>query len=122
MSASAAASRGALSKNTSVAGTLASSVSAWRRAESFADGGAHQLEAGIGDEGRSRIGDKGHRLATAHALDEQRPHALGIVLMIGQEWRANAVAREELGGDARILAGDGIDALQRGERAQGDVV
>ena len=44
-------------------------------------GGPNQLVAGIGDERHAGIGDEGDALAATQALDEQRPHALGIVVV-----------------------------------------
>jgi hypothetical protein len=41
--------------------------------------------------------------------------------MIHRERSGNAVNREELGGNPRILAGDRIDAAENVERPQGDV-
>ena len=67
------------------------------------------------------IGDEGQALAPAQPLQDQGPHALGIMLVIGQQRPADAVAGEQLRADPRILAEDGIHRFQHLEGAQGDI-
>ena len=50
-----------------------------------------------------------------------RAHALGIVLVIGQQRPADAMAGQQFQADPGILAKDGIGALQDLERAQADI-
>jgi hypothetical protein len=54
---------------------------AWRRS---LKPGSHQRRAGVGDQR--------HRLALGDPAQQDRPHALGIMLVVGQKRRIDAVA------------------------------
>ena len=62
------------------------------------------------------------RLARREASQQQRPHPLGIVLVIGQQPGLEPVLGEQPGRHPRVLAGDPVGAGQHRERAQRDVV
>ena len=82
---------------------------------------AHQLEAGIGDQGRAGIRDQGDRSALRQPFQNLRPRQRGVVFVIGFEQRRNRVALGQAAGYPCVFAGDDIDAGQRLQRAQGDV-
>jgi hypothetical protein len=77
--------------------------------------------AGIADARKSRIGDDGDMFARSELLDELGSAAGFIVLVIADERLADLVMAQEVSGVPGILAGDDVRALQRLERAQGDV-
>ncbi len=79
-----------------------------RHGDAFGDRRAYQLEAGIGDQRRAGIGDQRDHGARFQLFDQQRPHVLGIVFMIGEAATGEAVAAHQLFRDARILAGDHV--------------
>ena len=82
---------------------------------------AHQLEAGIGNQGRAGIRDQRDRSALRQPFQDFRPRQRGVMFVIGLEQGRDRVALGEPAGDAGILAGDDVDAGQRLQRAQGDV-
>jgi hypothetical protein len=85
------------------------------------DGGLHQLEPRVGDEGGSRVAHQGHRIAMFHGFDKPGPHGFGVVIVIGDERPRDAVGRQQLSGHAGVLAGHPVDLLQEGHGAQGDI-
>ena len=84
-------------------------------------GGAHQLEARIGDQRRAGVGDQRDRRAIGEPAQQRRPRLRRIVVVVGRQRRGDGVAVEELARHPRILAGDQVGAGQRRERAQRDV-
>ena len=82
---------------------------------------AHQLEAGIGNQGRTGIRDQRDRSALRQPFQDFRPRQRGVMFVIGLEQPRDRIALGEPAGDAGILASDDIDAGQRLQRAQGDV-
>ena len=85
------------------------------------NGFAHQPVARIGDQRRAGIGDEGDGLTGREPLQDFRPHRFGIVVVIGDERRRQAVVVEQLAGHARVLAGDEVGRGQNLQRPQGDV-
>ena len=83
--------------------------------------GAHQPVARIGDQRGAGIGHQRDRAAVAEASEDFRPRRLRIVVVIGRERRLDAVAVEQPGGDAGVLARDEIGSRQRLQRPQRDV-
>ena len=75
----------------------------------------HELEAGIGNQRRSGIRHEGQRRAAREPGEQMRPHDRGIVLVIGDERRRDAIMGEQGLGDPRVLRDDGVG---RGERRQ----
>jgi hypothetical protein len=145
MSARVSSRRRADSKKTSVAGTAASGQEAGeeeavarqagkdergerrrgagqrRDRQPFLDRGPHQLEARVRDERRPGVGDERDPAALAEPVEQHRADAVGIVIMIGEARRRDAMDRQKLAGDPRVLAGDEVGTAQHVERAQGDV-
>jgi hypothetical protein len=125
------------SKNSSVAGTCASSARRQAGADERGErrggtGNGHDAVAGgdgeqrqpvtrIGDERRAGIGDQRHGLAGVQRGDEPRPRLVRIVFVIGIGPVDDAVAVEQHAGHARVLAGEHIGAGQRFERPQRDI-
>ena len=85
------------------------------------DGLADQPVARIGDQRRAGIRDQGYGFACRQPLQDLRPHRLGVVVVIGDERRRQAVVVEQLAGHARVLAGDEVGGGQNLQRPQGDV-
>ncbi len=82
---------------------------------------AHQLEAGIGDQGGSGVRDQGDGCALRQPFEDFWPRQRGVVFVIGFELGRDRIAFGEPAGDAGIFAGDDIDAGQGFQGAQGDV-
>ncbi len=81
----------------------------------------YQLVARIGDERRAGVGDEGDARARLEPLDQERPRARRVVLVIGRQRRRDAISGAEAPRDAGILASDKVDTAQGVEGAQGDV-
>ena len=82
---------------------------------------AHQLEAGIGDQGRAGVRHQRDRSALRQFFQDLWPRQCCVVLVIGFEQRRDRIALGQPAGDAGVLAGDDVDAGQRFQRTQGDV-
>ncbi len=78
----------------------------------------HQLEAGIGDQRRAGVGHERHRVAGIEPRQQLRPCRGGVVVVIGDERRVQAIAVEQPVGHASVLAGHHVDAGQDFERTQ----
>jgi len=72
-----------------------------------------KIEAVIGNQGCPRIRDEGERGPTRKPREEMRPHDFGIVLVISDKRRRNAVMREQFLGDAHVLCNDRLGGGKR---------
>ena len=79
-------------------------------------GVAHQPVARIGDQRRAGIGDQRDGAPGGEPFEDFRPRRLGVVVVIGDQRRRQAVMVEQLAGDAGVLAGDEIGGGQNFER------
>ncbi len=89
--------------------------------QAFLDHGAHQLESGIGHQGRAGIAHQRDALSPMQPLQQTRPLAPGVVIVIGGEGFGDAMDGQKLAGDTRILGGNDIAPPQHIQRPQGDV-
>ena len=80
--------------------------------------GAHQLEAGVGDQRGAGIADQRQCLAAAQRLEDGGADAIGVVVVIGVERLVDAEAGQETCGHPGVLAQDAVDAAQHPERPQ----
>jgi hypothetical protein len=78
----------------------------------------HQAEAGVGDQRHAGVAHQRHDFALFQAFDQERSGTPGVVLVIGRERARNAMAGQQLGGDAGVLAGDHVGGGEEAERAQ----
>ena len=76
--------------------------------DAFIEGRLDELVAGVGYQGRARIGDKRDRLALPDSAQEARPDGPGVVLVIRREPGIHIVAGQQLGGVAGIFGRNDI--------------
>ena len=81
----------------------------------------HEPGPRIRNHRRAGIGDKRHRFTGLHALHQPGLDFAGIVIVIGQQRTFDLVARQQFGGDARILTSDDIGLAKRVEGAERNV-
>src|SRR6185369_3280618 len=81
--------------------------------------GAHQLVAGIGNQGRSRVAHKRDRLI-AEAIDDRLPLGLGCVVVVAPHRRLRTDVREQFARYACVFRKDSVRLAQRigGARAE----
>ena len=85
------------------------------------DAGPDQPVARIGYQRRPRIRYQRHGFAIFQPSDEGRPRPLGVVVVIGDERRGDAVDGQQPGRHPGVLAGDDIGGLQDLERPERNV-
>ena len=98
-------------------------VGAWQGDHRIA-GIAHRRDrqrARVGNRRRAGIADQRDGFSRRQQVDQFLRSVPLVVLVQRQQPRGNAVVPEQMRGDARVLGGDDIDALEHVERAQGDV-
>src|SRR5690606_6559053 len=82
---------------------------------------AHQLEAGIGNERRSRITDQGKVTARRYPIKQLACLTALIEVMAGAQGCGNAIVLEQPAAVARVLGCDERDAAQDIESPLRDV-
>ena len=82
---------------------------------------AHQLVAGIRDERGARIADQRNARAFLKPGEQAGALAFAIVIVVGRKGLGDAMDGQQLGGDAGIFGGNGIDAAQNLQRPERDV-
>ena len=81
----------------------------------------HDPVAGVRHQRRSGVRDQRHRQAGLEIGKERGAGVFGIVLVIGEHPPLDAEAMQQLGGDARILAGEAVGPGDEFQPAQGHV-
>ena len=76
---------------------------------------------GIGHQRRSGVRYQRHGFSGLQRGNELRSRFIGIVFVIGERTRADAITLKQDAGDAGILAGENIGRGQRFQRADGDI-
>ena len=80
-----------------------------------------ELVAGIGDQRRAGVRDQRQRRAAGQPRQQVGPHHRGVMLVIGDKRRRDAVMGQQRLGDARILCDDGVGGGEGRKRAERDV-